>query len=134
MPTLNPEFTIICDEVRREAFNKIAFLGVYNEDVRLADIPGLLKGLYIVQRWRDVPKNKVIRVKILGFNKEMPEIKVPKMDEKKNVDLIIGFQNLEITSESEITIMTYFGIKTKTPVYKYKFSFKKALKKEFEPR
>ncbi|MGO9603653.1 MAG: hypothetical protein ACLQAT_09695 [Candidatus Binataceae bacterium] len=118
------EVSIICDDIRTEEGHKLSLMGIYDEALLLAQIPGKLLKLSLYQRWRDVPRGATVKVELRGNALPGPsrleaKADTPAKGKEANEDaaaetptmgvsLLIGFGPLDIIAEGYLEFVTFW--------------------------
>ncbi len=107
--------TIICDDIRFETGNKVSLMGLYDEDIVLAQVPARLPKLCMYQRWDDTAGIGNIKIELAGS--AVARAVAAKLEpdpathnhSKPKVQIMVTFAPLDLVSEGELSFGTYFS-------------------------
>ena len=111
------QLTVICDDIRNEAGNKLSLMGLYHDEIRLERLPGRLHKLCMYQRWVDVQGVAKVRVELsgtaLGIGIRAELVPSGEIDPNKpHVQLIVTFGPIDFVNEGNIIFKTYISSDT----------------------
>jgi hypothetical protein len=111
------QLTVICDDIRNEAGNKLSLMGLYHDEIRLERLPGRLHKLCIYQRWVEVQGVAKVRVELrgsaLGIGIRAELVPSGEFDPSKpHVQLLVAFGPIDFLNEGNIVFETYISSDT----------------------
>lgn len=129
MKYANKIYTIVCDDVRDEKGNKLSLMGIYQRDIVLPQIPGMMKQLTIVLFLEDL-KETFSEIHLTGKLPKSEDIKlsikVPAgMKKGQGVSMVFGISPLKISAVGKAKLEFRFD-KSKRPNYVREIEFKEA--------
>lgn len=109
--------TIICENIRQEANNKLSLLGIFGDEVQVARLPYQFPALAVFQRWTLTPEEHRRGFLICRLELRPPQgnpIILPdnRMDlnpsAARTVQVAIQIGGLLIEGEGEFSVATFF--------------------------
>jgi len=103
-------FSIICDDIRHEQYNKLPLIGTYTDGIIVSGLPISLPKLCFSQYIVDAPGVRKVKVKLRGPKLNIPpsEIEVEETTNAK-LRLAIIFTNIKFELEGDYSFDVYLN-------------------------
>ncbi len=126
------EYTIICDDIRMEKGNKVSLMGIYGNQMLVAEFPFRFARLGFVQRWTNLPDGQKFRVVFRGEGFKgltvEGEIQYKSSGEPKqsnDTNIVLNFNGIVFPKPGRFIFETSI-LGSEEQTYKYEISVSKA--------